>query len=79
LREHADLRELISELWAEIEFFVDNSNTAKFFENAYGVAFRRQFQAQQQIRFQIPFIRMPQLHPLQPPGPPKVTTNVASE
>lgn len=80
LREHAELRELISELWAEIEWFVDNTNTVKFFENAYGVAFRRQFQVQQQIGFQIPFIPMPQPQPQppQPPGPPDVPPQAAS-
>ena len=39
IREQPDLRALIAELWAEIEWFIDSSNTAKMFENAYGVAF----------------------------------------
>jgi hypothetical protein len=69
LREHPELRELVSELWAEIEWFVDSTNTVKFFENAYGVGFRRQFQIQQQIGFQIPFIPMPQPQPPQLPAP----------
>jgi hypothetical protein len=72
LREHPELRELISELWAEIEWFVDSTNTVKFFENAYGVAFRRQFQIQQQIGFQIPFIPMPQPQPQPQPQPPQL-------
>ena len=82
LREHPELRELISELWAEIEWFVDSTNTVKFFENAYGVAFRRQFQIQQQIGFQIPFIPMPQPQPQpqppQSPSPPTLPPQTAS-
>jgi hypothetical protein len=65
LREDLILRPLITELWAEIEWFVENSNTVKFFENAYGVAFRRQFQIQQ-VGFQIPLMPMP---PGTPPAP----------
>jgi hypothetical protein len=67
LREDPKLRTLITELWAEIEWFVENSNTVKFFENAYGVAFRRQFQ---QVNFQIPLMPMPPGAPPTPtPGP----------
>lgn len=69
LREDPKLRELIGDLWAEIEWFLDSTNTIKFFENAYGVGFRRQFQIQQQLGFQLPFIPMPQPQPPQSPQP----------
>ncbi len=63
LREDAVLRGLIGELWAEIEWFIESTGTAKFFENAYGVNFRRAFQIQQQVAaFPFPF-------PLPQPGP----------
>jgi len=63
LRDHARLRDLYQELWAEVEWFVDSTDTIKFFENAYGVGFRRRFQ-QQQVSFQLPIpIPLPQ-----PPG-----------
>ena len=70
LRGDQILRDLIGELWAEIEWFVENTPTAKFFENAYGVAFRRTFQAQQQVGilpFPFPF---PQPAPQPVPQPP---------
>ena len=75
LRDDPELRELIGELWAEIEWFVDQTGTAKFFENAYGVGFRRTFQIQQQVGvlpfpFPFPFPQpAPQPAP-QPPSPP---------
>lgn len=59
LKDDPGLRELIGELWAEIEWFVDVSGTAKFFENAYGVAFRRMFQV----------IQQPMVIPIAPPQP----------
>ncbi len=75
LRGDQVLRDLIGELWAEIEWFVDSTPTAKFFENAYGVAFRRAIQFQQGAP--IPFIPIPfpqppppQLPPQQPAAPP---------
>jgi len=55
LREQPELRKLITELWAEIEWFIEVSNTAKFFENAYGVAFRRAIQIQQVGMLPFPF------------------------
>lgn len=64
LRDKEELRSLMSELWAEVEWFVDSTDTAKFFENAYGVAFRRRFQIQQQLTLQLPVVpptpQMPQ-------------------
>ena len=69
LKDNPDLRSLIGELWAEIEWFIENSNTAKFFENAYGVAFRRAFQVQQ-VSFQIPFVPVPPPTPAPPPAVP---------
>ena len=81
LRSDQVLRDLILELWAEIEWFIETSGTAKFFENAYGVAFRRAFQIQQQVGvFPFPFPlpqpapQPPQPAPAQPgapPGPPR--------
>jgi hypothetical protein len=67
LRDDPDLREMIGELWAEIEWFVESTGTSKFFENAYGVGFRRTFQQIQQIGLQLPF-PIPQPAP-QPPQP----------
>ncbi len=73
LKDDPELRGFIGELWGEIEWFVDQTNTAKFFENAYGVGFRRgvQIQIQQQvIPFPFPFPQpAPQPAP-QPPSPP---------
>ncbi|HTQ59584.1 MAG TPA: hypothetical protein VMI32_05145 [Candidatus Solibacter sp.] len=66
LRSDQVLRDLVSELWAEIEWFIEMSGTAKFFENAYGVAFRRAFQVQQQFGV-MPFpFPLPQPPPAQP-------------
>jgi len=59
LREVPSLRELYTELWAEVEWFVENTDTAKFFENAYGVGFRRRFQVQQQVNLQLPIVAPP--------------------
>jgi len=67
LREDAKLAALYRELWAEVEWFVENTDTAKFFENAHGLAFRRRFQVQQQLTFQMPLI------PQQPPQQPQPT------
>jgi hypothetical protein len=75
LRDDPELRALVGELWGEIEWFVDQSGTAKFFENAYGVGFRRTFQAQQQVGlvpFPFPFPQptpQPMPHPAAPPQP----------
>lgn len=70
LREDDRLQALYGELWAEVEWFVDNTDTAKFFENAHGVAFRRRFQIQQQVSLQLPVIPVPQPQPEQPPQAP---------
>ena len=70
------LRDLILELWAEIEWFIESSGTAKFFENAYGVAFRRAFQIQQQVGvFPFPFLPQPAPQP-QPPQPPPASVSL---
>ena len=69
LRDHPELRDLVGELWAEIEWFVESTGTSKFFENAYGVGFRRTFQQVQQLGV-MPF-PFPQPVP-QPPSPPPV-------
>ncbi len=55
MRDDPELRDLVRELWAEVEWFVEVSGTSKFFENAYGVAFRRTFQVQQVAAFPFPF------------------------
>lgn len=68
LKSDTVLRDLIGELWAEIEWFIESTGTSKFFENAYGVAFRRAFQLQQQpiaLPFPFPF---PQPPPIQAPA-----------
>jgi len=71
LKDHPELRELITELWAEIEWFVESTGTSKFFENAYGVGFRRAFQVQQQIAaIPFPFPMPPPMHPAPPSAPP---------
>ncbi len=73
LKEDPGLRDLIGELWAEVEWFIESTGTSKFFENAYGVGFRRTFQVQQQIAsFPFPFPipqPAPQPPPPQPPPP----------
>ncbi len=70
LKDDPPLRDLIGELWGEIEWFVDQTGTAKFFENAYGVAFRRTFQTQQQVGI-LPFpFPLPQPAPQPGPQPP---------
>lgn len=74
LRDDAELRDIVGELWAEVEWFVEATGTAKFFENAYGVGFRRTFQILQQAPgFPIP-IPLPQPAPQPTPAhdpPPK--------
>jgi hypothetical protein len=70
LRGDPKLRELLIQLWAEVEVFVENTDTAKFFENAYGVAFRRTFRIEQQvIAIPAPF-PIPPAAPASPPPPP---------
>lgn len=75
LKDDPDLRVLVSELWAEVEYFVENTGTAKFFENAYGVNFRRAFQViQQPMFFQMPMQPpQPQPAPAPPPAQPPAT------
>ncbi len=42
------MRQAIWELYCAVEFFVDQSgDTAKFYENAFGVSWRRRFQVLQ--------------------------------
>jgi hypothetical protein len=71
LKDDAELRNLVGELWAEIEWFIETSGTSKFFENAYGVGFRRTFQVQQVAAFPFPFpIPQPPQQPTPPPQAP---------
>lgn len=56
MRENPKLRQAIWELYCAVEFFVDQSDTAKFYENAFGVSWRRRFQA---VTVQIPVPVMP--------------------
>jgi hypothetical protein len=72
LKDDTELRDLVGELWAEIEWYVEISGTSKFFENAYGVAFRRAFQTQQVAAFPFPFPipQPPHPAPLPPQNPP---------
>jgi hypothetical protein len=65
LKDDPELRELVGELWGEIEWFIDASGTAKFFENAHGVNFRRAFQIIQQ---QIGFLPVPMPQPAPQPA-----------
>lgn len=68
LRDTPTLRNLYSELWGEIEWFVDHTDTAKMFENAHGVGFRKRFQIQQSINLQLPlFPQQPSTSPAQTP------------
>lgn len=64
MRSEPELRKRIWELYCDVEFFVDHTNTAKFYENAYGVSWRRQFQVQQ-LEIQIP------VQPVPPQAAPK--------
>lgn len=73
LRGDVELRQLYNELWTEVEWFVDSTDTYKFFENAYGVGFRRRFQVQQQLMFQLP-IPLQQGIPQVPQQPPQEPT-----
>jgi hypothetical protein len=72
LKGDPELRELIGELWVEVEWFIESTGTSKFFENAYGVGFRRAFQVQQQIgAFPFPFpFPQPAPQPETPPASP---------
>jgi hypothetical protein len=67
MRSDPDLRVLVTELWTEIEYFVEATGTSKFFENAYGVGIRRVFQQVQQIQL----IPSPQQEPQSAPVPPQ--------
>ena len=74
LREAPELRSLVGELWAEIEWYIEVSGTSKFFESAHGVGFRRSFQIQQQVMsIPIPFPFPPPGQPPQPPQAPPGT------
>lgn len=71
LREDTEFRELVSELWAEVEWFVETTGTSKFFENAYGVGFRRAFQQTLQVGpFPFPIPQPPAPQPAAPAAPP---------
>jgi len=48
MREHQNLRQAVWELYAAVECFIDQSgDTAKFYENAFGVSWRRRYQVVQ--------------------------------
>src|SRR5437667_1300524 len=53
MRSVPKLRQAIWQLYCQVEFFVDMSaDTSKFYENAYGVSWRRRFQLlQAQLQF----------------------------
>lgn len=73
LRDDLELRDLINELWAEVEWFVESTGTSKFFENAYGVGFRRTFQQTLQVgAFPFPF-PVPQPPQPAPPQAPQIS------
>jgi len=65
-RQDPKLRDLIWELYCAVEFFIDQTDTAKLYENAYGVSWRRRFAVSQQLSIPIPIPPFPQ-----PPGPPQ--------
>lgn len=70
LRDEPELRDLVGELWAEVEWFIEVTGTSKFFENAHGVGFRRAIQVQQQVGvIPLPF-PFPQPTPQPPQQPP---------
>jgi Serine dehydrogenase proteinase len=66
MRQDPKLRDLIWELYCALEFFIDNTDTAKLYENACGVSWRRRFAVSQQLAIPIPVPPSPQ-----PPAPPQ--------
>ena len=63
LRQNPKLRHAIWDLYCAVEFFVDQSgDTSKFYENAFGVSWRRRFQV---LQAQL------QLAPMPPQPPPQ--------
>lgn len=55
MRQNPKLRQVIWEPYCAVEFFIDQTDTAKFYENAYGVSWRRRYQTfQMQIPVPIP-------------------------
>ena len=69
MRQDPKLRDLIWELYCAVEFFVDNTDTAKLYENDYGVSWRRRFAVSQQLAIPIPMPQFPQPSP--PPQEPE--------
>lgn len=63
MRENLKLRQAIWDLYCAIEFFVDQTDTSKFYENAFGVSWRRRFQV---VSLQVPIPSVPP--PKQRPG-----------
>jgi len=68
MRQDSKLQDLIWELYCAVEFFIDQTDTAKFYENAYGVSWRRRFAVSQQLAIQLPVPPPPQA-PLPPEEP----------
>lgn len=67
MRKHGELRKKVWELYCAVEFFVDQSgDTAKFYENAFGVSWRRRFQV---LSAQLQFAPVPPGAP--PPQKPR--------
>lgn len=66
MRQDSKLRDLIWELYCAVEFFIDQTDTAKFYENGYGASWRRRYAVSQQLAIQLP---VPP--PTQPPSPPE--------
>ena len=64
-RKDLKLRDLIWELYCAVEFFIDRTDTAKFYENGYGVSWRQRFAVSQQLAIPIPVPQFPQ----SPPSP----------
>jgi len=59
------LRDLIWDLYCAVEFFIDRTDTAKFYENGYSVSWRQRFAVSQQLAIPIPIPQFPQ----SPPSP----------
>lgn len=71
MRQDPKLRDLIWELYCAVEFFIDNTDTAKLYENDYGASWRRRFAVSQQLAIQLPVPPSPQ------PTPPSKETQQA--
>lgn len=67
MRKAPDLRKVMWELYCAVEFFVDQAaDTSKFYENAFGVSWRRRFQS---VTLQLPIPGpIPEQHKPRPGG-----------